>query len=72
MNRYNSLNVKWSNSQLNKLKLAIKNKTGVTLRLSSNMIGESNGETSIILFFHILHKLLLTDRQIFSQLSCLK
>ena len=45
MNRYNSLNVKWSNSQLNKLKLAIKNKTGVTLRLSSNMIGESNGET---------------------------
>ena len=39
MTQYNSLNVKLSNSQLNKLKLTIKIKTGVVLRLSSNMNG---------------------------------
>ena len=33
MTQYNSLNVKLSNSQLNKLKLAIKNETEVVLRL---------------------------------------
>ena len=38
MAHYNSLNVKLSNSQLNKLKSAIKDKTEVVLRLSSNMI----------------------------------
>ena len=38
---YNSLNVKLSNSQLNKLKSAIKNETKVVLRLSSNMTGNS-------------------------------
>ena len=38
MAQYNSLNVKLSNSQLNKLKSAIKDKTEVVLRLSSNMI----------------------------------
>ena len=41
MTQYNSLNVKLSNSQLNKLKSAIKNETDVVLRLSSNMIGSS-------------------------------
>ena len=35
MTQYNSLNVKLSNSQLNKLKSAIKNDIGVVLRLSS-------------------------------------
>ena len=35
MTQCNSENVKLSNSQLNKLK----NQTGVTLRLTSNMIG---------------------------------
>ena len=40
MTQYNSLNVKPSNSQLNKLKSAIKNKSEVVLRLSSNMIGD--------------------------------
>ena len=40
MTQYNSLNVKLSNSQLNKLKSAIKNETEVVLRLSSNMIGD--------------------------------
>ena len=39
MTQYNSLNVKLSNSQLNKLKSAVKNESEVVLRLTSNMIG---------------------------------
>ena len=58
MTQYNSLNVKLSNSQLNKLKSAIKNETDVVLRLSSNMIGNSDDETNFP------HKLLLTNRQV--------
>ena len=58
MGQYNSLNVKLSNLQLNKLKLAIKNETNVVLRLSSNMIGNSDDETNFP------HKLLLTNRQL--------
>ena len=60
MTQYNSLNVTLSNSQVNKLKSAIKNGTDVVLRLSSNMVGNSNNETD---FPHIL---LLTNRQILS------
>ena len=56
MTQYNSLNVKLSNSQLNKLKSEIKNETEVVLKLSSNMIGDN--ETNIS------HKLLLTNRQV--------
>ena len=56
MTHYNSLNVKLSNSQLNKLKSAIKNETEVVLRLSSNMIGHN--ETNLP------HKLLLTNRPV--------
>ena len=41
MTQYNSLNVKLLNSQLNKLKSAIKNKSKVVLILSSNMIGDN-------------------------------
>ena len=41
MTQYNRLNVKLSNSLSNKLKSAIKNKTEVILRLSSNMIGNN-------------------------------
>ena len=41
MTQCNSLNVKLSNSQLNKFKSAIKNKTEAVLRLSSNMIGDN-------------------------------
>ena len=44
MTQYNSLNVKFSNSQLNKFKSAIKNENEVVLRLSSNVIGDN--ETS--------------------------
>ena len=58
MTQYNSLNVKLSNSQLNKLKSAIKIETNVILRLSSNMIGNSDDETNFS------HKLLLTNRQV--------
>ena len=47
MTQCNSLNVKLSNSQLNKLKSPIKNETGVALRLSSNMIGYSDDETNL-------------------------
>ena len=56
MTQYNSVNVKLSNSQLNKLKSAIKNE--VVLRLSSNIIGDN--ETNFP------HKLLLKDRQVSS------
>ena len=41
MTQYNSLNVKLSNSQLSKSKSAIKYKTEVVLRLSSNTIGDN-------------------------------
>ena len=58
MTQYNSLNVKLSNSQLNKLKPAIKTGTDVVLRLSSNMIGNSEDEANFP------HKLLLTNRQV--------
>ena len=46
MTQYNSLNVKLSNSQLHKLKSIIKNETEVVLRLSLNMIGDSNDKTN--------------------------
>ena len=44
MTQYNSLNIKIPNSQLNKLKSAIKIETEVVLRLSSNMTDDN--ETS--------------------------
>ena len=56
MTQYNRLNLKLSNSQLNKLKSSIKNETGVVLRFTSNIIGDN--ETNF------LHKLLLTNRQV--------
>ena len=46
MTQYNTLNVKMSDSRLNKLKTAIKNGTEVTLNHSSNLIGNSNDETN--------------------------
>ena len=50
MAQYNSLNVKLSNSQLNKLKSA-KNKTEVVLRLSSNIVGNSDDKTFLINYY---------------------
>ena len=58
MTQYNSLNVKLSNSQLSKLKSAIKNETDVVLRLSSNVIGNSDDNTNFP------HELLLTNIQV--------
>ena len=61
MTKYNTLNVKLSNSQLNKLKSAIKNGTGITLiNLWSNIIGDSKDENIFP------HKLLLTNTQVSS------
>ena len=57
MTQNNSLNVKLPHSQLNKLKSAIKNETNVVLRLSSNIIGNSDDETNFP------HKLLLNNRK---------
>ena len=56
MTQYNSLNVKLSNSQLNKFKSAIKNETEVILRLLCNMMGDHEA--------NFPHKLLLTNRQV--------
>ena len=58
MTQNNSLNVKLSNSQLSKLKSAIKNEDDVVLRISSNMVGDSGDNTNFP------HELLLTNRQI--------
>ena len=58
MTQYNTLKLKLSNSQLNKLKSAVKIGTDVILRLSSNMIGNSDDESNFP------HKLLLTNRQV--------
>ena len=53
MVKYNKINVKLSDSQLNKLKSATKNKTGVTLRMNIKMFNANN----------LPHALLLTTRQ---------
>ena len=58
MTQYNSLNVKLSNPQLNKLKSAIKNESEVALRLSSNMISDPDDK------INFPHELLLTNRQV--------
>ena len=52
------MNVKLSDSQLNKLKSAIKNRTEVTLNLSANIIGGYNNENNFP------NELLLTNRQV--------
>ena len=46
MTQPNTWNVKFSNLQLNKLKYGIKNGTKVTLKLSSNAVGDSNKENA--------------------------
>ena len=58
MTQYNSLNVKLLNSQLNKLKSSIKNEIDVVLRMSSNMVSNSNDNSNFP------HELLLTNRQV--------
>ena len=58
MTQYNSFNVRLSNSHFNELKSAVRNETDVVLRLSSNMIGNSDDNTNFP------HELLLTNRQV--------
>ena len=53
MVEYNKVNVRLSDSQLNKLKPAIKNQTGATLRMNIKMFNGNN----------LPHELLLTTRQ---------
>ena len=62
MTQYNRLNTRLSNSQLNKIKSAIKNENDVVIRLPPNMIGHSNDKTNFP------HELLLTSRQV----SCIR
>ena len=54
MTQYNSLNVTLSNSQLSKLRSAVKNEAEVVLKLYSNMIGDNEP--------NFPHKILLTNR----------
>ena len=58
MIQHNILNMKFSNSQLKKLKSGIKNDTEVTLNLWSNAIGDSNDD------YHFPHKLLLINTRL--------
>ena len=53
MVEYNTVNAKLSNSQLNKLKTAVKNNEGTTLRISARMFNSDN----------LPYELLLTTRQ---------
>ena len=53
MVEYNKVNVKLSDTQLKKLKNAVKNKTGTTLRINLKMFDGNN----------LPHELLLTTRQ---------
>ena len=53
MVEYNTVNAKLSNSQLNKLKSAVKNNQGTTFRMNTRMFNGNN----------LLHELLLTTRQ---------
>ena len=53
MVEYNKVNVKLSDSQLNKLKTPVENQTGVTLRMNMKMFSGNN----------LPHELLLTERQ---------
>ena len=58
MTQYNIFSVKLSHSQFNKLKSEIKNGTEVTLKISPNVVGDSNDEKIF------LHNMLLTNTQI--------
>ena len=53
MVEYNTINAKLSDSQLNKLNSAVKNKQGTTLRINARMFSANN----------LPHELLLTKRE---------
>ena len=50
MTQYHAINVKLSNSQFDKLKFQIKNGIEVTLKLSSNAVGDSNDENNFLFY----------------------
>ena len=52
MTQHNSLNEKLAHSQLNKLKYAIKNETEALLRISSNMIGDSDNKINFRMSYY--------------------
>ena len=58
MTQYNTVNVKLSNSQINRLKSGIRNDTEVTSKISSNVVGDSNDENNF------RHRLLLTNTHV--------
>ena len=53
MVKYSKVDVKLTDTQLKKLKAAVKNKTGTNLRMTLKMLDGNN----------LLHELLLTTRQ---------
>ena len=53
MIEYSKMNVKLTDTQLKKLKTAVKNKTGTTLRMSLKILDGND----------LLHELLLTTRK---------
>ena len=53
MVEYNTVNVKLSNLQLNKIKSAVKSQQGTTLRMNAKMLNGNN----------LPHELFLTTRQ---------
>ena len=62
MVEYNTVNVRLSDLQLNKLETAVKNQTGVTLRMNIKMF---NGNS-------LPHQLFLTTRQTTKQRNAIK
>ena len=58
MTQYNTLNKKLTNQELNNLKSRIKNCTEITLKVSSNVTGDSNDENNFP------HELLLDNTQV--------
>ena len=78
MTQYNSLDVRLPNSQLNKLKSSIINKTEIVLRLSSNMFDNSDDKTNFppellltkdklpifIKLLQIIHQLILSYQEL--------
>ena len=55
LTQYKTLKVKLPNSQLNELKSGIRNNTEVILKISSNIVADSNNENNFP------HELLLTN-----------
>ena len=51
MTQHNTLNIKLSNLQLNKLKSGIKNGIEVTLKLSSNVVGDEFDDDELLLWY---------------------